>query len=168
MKVIALSLACLAAVAAECALLRPFGLSIARAEVHVAVILFFALRCHTLEGALGSFAAGYFIDVLSGQPSGLYVFTAVLTFLLARFVAPFVDVRTAKGFAPLAAAIDVMHGLIVWGLVSLVTPAEQSRDAMLGSVLATAGLTAIAALLIWPVLRSIENFFRKPETGLLL
>jgi len=166
MKVLFISLASLALVAVECALVRALGLSVARIDVHVAVVLFLALRCQTLEGAAGAFAVGYFFDVLSGQPSGLYVFSAVLIFLVARLLSPFVDVRSAKGFAPLAAAVDLLHNLAaVW----LATIGAQgiSRAAAFGAIWPTAALTALAALGVWPLLRSIENLFKKPERGLL-
>jgi hypothetical protein len=105
--------------------------------------------------------------VLSGLPSGLYAFTAVLVYLVARFIVPFVEVRSAAGFAPLAAAVGVVHGLIVWALVALTSAEGVDRSAMLGAVLPGALLTLVAALLMWPLLRWIENRFRKPETGLL-
>lgn len=167
MKVLLISLASLALVALECALLRPLGLSVARIDVHVAVVLFLALRCQTLEGAFGAFAVGYFFDVLSGQPSGLYVFTAVLTFLIARLVSPFVDVRSIKGFVPLSAAIDLLHNLAALSLASL-GASEVSRAPAFAAIWPTAGLTALAALLVWPLLRSIESLFKKPDRGLLL
>ncbi|MGI5862743.1 MAG: hypothetical protein ACOX6T_11895 [Myxococcales bacterium] len=167
MKVVLISLACLALVAVECALLRPLGISVARADVHVVFVLFFALRCQTLEGALGAFAAGYFVDVLSGQPSGLYVFTSVLTFLLARLLAPFVDVRSVKGFVPLAAVIDLLHNLAAIGMLSLASPSTRLGP-VFSAMWPTAGLTMLAALLVWPLLKAIEGIFKKPERGLLL
>lgn len=167
MKLLTLWLVCLALVATECALLRPFGLSSARADVHVAVIVFLALRCTTLEGAFGAFAAGYVVDALSGLPTGLYVFTSVLAFLIARLLAPFVDVKKAGAFALLAALVDSLHNLAVWGLALLGTAPEADRGAILQAIPLTAGLTAVAALVAWPLLTRAEALFKKPETGLL-
>ncbi len=168
MKLATLIVACLALVALECAALRPFGLSVARADLAVAVVLFFGVRCQTLEGAAGSFAAGYFVDLHSGQPSGLYIFTAVLTYLVARLVAPFVEVRSARRFALLAAAMDVAHNLAAWGLLAAGGAPDVNRSEMLSAIPLTAALTAVAATLIWPVLRWIEAVFKKPETGILM
>lgn len=167
MKLATLAIACLAMVAIECAALRPLGLSVARADVAVAAVLFFGVRCQTLEGALGSFAAGYFVDLHSGQPTGLYIFTAVLTYLVARLVAPFVEVRSARRFALLAAGMDVVHNLAAWALLSTGAAPDVHRGEMLSAIPLTAALTAAAAALIWPVLRWLEAVFKKPETGIL-
>lgn len=168
MKLATLITACLALVAVECAALRPFGLSVARADLAVAAVLFFGVRCQTLEGALGSFAAGYFVDLNSGQPTGLYIFTAVLTYLVARLVAPFVEVRSARRFALLAAALDLLHNLAAWGVLSAgAAPELVDRGEMLSAIPLTAALTAAGAALAWPLLRGIEAAFKKPETGIL-
>ena len=168
MKLVAYLLASLLLLAVECALLRPLGLSVARPDVGVAVVLFLALRCHGLEGALGSAAVGYFVDVLSGQPSGLYVFAAVLTFLLSRLVAPFVEAKSALAFAALAAPIDALHNLAVWVLASLLgTAPGADRGPMLRAVPWSALLTGLAAPLVWLALRRLEGLFEKPDTGLL-
>jgi len=165
-KLFALLVCSLFLLALETALLRSFGLSVARADVGVAAVLFLALRSPTLEGAFGAAMVGYFVDVLSGQPSGLYVFAAVLTFLLARLVAPFVEARSALAFAALVAPIDALHNLTVLGLLSLAGTGA-SRAAMLGAIPATAGLTALVALAVWPLFRKVDGMFEKPDTGLL-
>ncbi|MBI5547579.1 MAG: hypothetical protein HY901_27160 [Deltaproteobacteria bacterium] len=167
MKLVSLLAASLGLLATECALLRPMGLSVARADVGVAAVLFFALRSQALEGAFGAAAVGYFVDVLSGQPSGLYVFAAVFTFLLARLVSPFVEAKSALAFAAVAAPIDALHNLVVWALSLVGTAPELSRAAMLRAMPLTAMLTALAALLVWPVFRRLEGIFEKPDTGLL-
>jgi rod shape-determining protein MreD len=167
MKLCLMLMACLGLTAVECAVMLPLGLSVARIDVAVAVVLFLALRSPTLEGAMGSFAAGFFVDVLSGQPSGLYVFTAVLTFLLSRLAAPFVDVRSAGGFALLAALVDALHNFAAWGLVLLAPLQGAGRTPMLAGIPLSAVLTALASLAVWPLFLRIEGLFRKPDTGLL-
>lgn len=167
MKLVAIVCFSLLLLALETALLRPLGLSIARPDVGVAAVLFLALRCHGLEGALGAAAVGYFVDVLSGQPTGLYVFAGVLTFLVSRFAAPFVEARSAAAFAALAAPIDALHNLAVWGLTLVAAAPGTSRAAMLRAVPLSALLTALAALLVWPAFRRLEGLFEKPDTGLL-
>ena len=37
---------------------------------------------------------GYLLDLMSGQPTGLFTFLAVFTFLVGKLVASLVDVRT--------------------------------------------------------------------------
>lgn len=167
MKLAALLAGTVLLLAVESALLRPLGLSVARFDVGVAAILFFALRCHTLEGAFGAAVTGYVVDVLSGQPSGLYVFAAVLSFLLARLVAPFVETRSAFAFAAVAAPLDALHNLTVWGLCLVGTAPGDQRPAMLAAIPASAGLTAAVSLLLWPLFRRVNGAFEKPDPGLL-
>ena len=167
MKLVSYLLASLLLLSMEVALLRPLGLSVARPDVGVAAVLFLALRSHGLEGAMGAAAVGYFVDVLSGQPSGLYVFAAVLTFLVSRLIAPFVEAKSAVAFAALAAPVDALHNLTVWGLSLVGTAPGADRGAMLRAVPLSALLTALAAPLVWLTLRRLEGMFEKPDTGLL-
>jgi hypothetical protein len=167
MRFIALSIVSLILLSIECAVLRPLGLSVARADVGIAAILFFAVRCPTLGGALASASIGYFVDILSGQPSGLYIFSAVLTFLISKFIAPFVEIRSAIGFGVLVGAVDAFHNLAAYGLVVLGTHPGTSRGPMLYAIPLTAGLTTIAAIATWPILRRTDAIVRKPDTGLI-
>lgn len=167
MKLLVTILVALVLLAVETALLPAFGFSIARFDVSVAVVMFLVVRAQTLEGAVGSFFAGYFLDVLSGQPTGLYAFTAVLMFLIGRIFAPLADVRSAVAFVPLVFVADLLHNLLTWMLVSLATPEGISRSAMLGGLFATAALTALVAAPIWLLLARLEKALTKPETGLL-
>jgi hypothetical protein len=167
MKLASLLAAALFFLALEGALLVPLGLSVSRVDVGVSFLVFFALRLNTLEGALGAAAVGYFMDVLGGQPSGLAVFAAVLTFLVARLTAPFVEAKSALAFAAVCAPLDAFYNLTAWALCLVGTPPGQSRSAMLRSVPLTAALTALAALLLWPALRRLLAAFEKPDTGLL-
>ncbi len=168
MKLLLTILVALVLLAVQTAVMRAFGFAIARFDVSLAVVMFLAVRAQTLEGAVGSFFAGYFLDLLSGQPTGLYAFTSVLMFLFGRVFAPLADVRSAPAFAILVFAGDLLHNLVAWGLVSLATPEEISRSAMLGGLPASAALTAMAAIPVWLILAKIEKAFSKPETGLLL
>ena len=168
MKLLCITAFCLLLLALESALLHVFGLSIVRADVAVAVVVFLSLRAQALEGAVGSFFAGTFVDILSGAPNGLYAFTAVLIFLIGRFVGPFVDVRGSLGFALLLLAVDAVHNAIAWGLICLGTGTTASWSAMLYAIPATAALTAGCALLMWRPLRSIDAAFSKPDNGGLL
>ncbi len=163
MKLIAISVLALLLLAVECALLRSLRLSIARADVGVVLVLFFALRCPVLEGAIGSAVIGYLVDVLSGQPSGLYVFTAVLTFLFSKFVAPLAEVRSTTVLAALAGCLDVLHNVTTFGLVRLSGQRGVSYLSMVGAICASAGLTFLTGWLIWPLLKKIDALFKKPD-----
>jgi rod shape-determining protein MreD len=129
----------------------------------VVLVLFFALRCPVLEGAIGSAVVGYLVDILSGQPSGLYVFTAVLTFLFSKFIAPLAEVRSTTAFALLAGCLDVLHNMTAFALVRLSGQRGVSYLSMLWAIFASAGLTLLAGWLIWPLLKKIDVLFKKPD-----
>lgn len=168
MKLLLTIIAALVLLAVQTAAMRAFDFAIARADVTLVVVMFLAIRAQTLEGAVGSFFAGYFLDVLSGQPTGLYAFVSVLMFLVGRVLAPLADVRSAPAFAVLVFAADLLHNLVAWGLVSLATPDGISRGPMLAGLPGSAALTAVIAVPVWVLLAKIEKWNSKPETGLLL
>jgi hypothetical protein len=166
MRVAALLACCLVLLGLACAANRLLGLAVARVDVAVVVVAFLALRAGTIEGALGAFAAGFFVDALSGQPSFLYVFTAVASFLAARTAFPRLEGESALSFALAAGALDLFHNVVAWLLVLLTSPEGVSRSRMLAALPAAAGLTAAAALLCWPLLDAVDARARKPEKGL--
>ena len=62
---------------------------------------------------MSSFAVGYLLDLMSGRPTGLYTFLAVLTFLLGRLVGVAGGrALGARRFALFAMGADVGHGLL--------------------------------------------------------
>ena len=63
-------------------------------------------RAGLLEGAVASYAVGYLLDLMSGQPTGLYTFLGVFTFLAGRLIDSLLDVRgaTLKGWGRRARA----------------------------------------------------------------
>lgn len=168
MKLVSFAALCLLLLSVEVALLPLFDLSVARPDVAVVMVVFLALRAQPLEGAVGSALAGYFVDVLSGQPSGLYVFTAVLVFLVCRLVVPFVEVRSAWGFALVLLGVDALHNLLAYGLLAVATSGNPGRAAMLHAVPKSAMLTAVSALLLFRPLHAVDALFNKPESGGLL
>jgi len=167
MKLVLVTLLTVLLLAVESALLRPLGVGPARLDLQVAIILFLALHGSTLEGAFGSFLVGCLVDLYSGQPSGLYAFSSVVVYLGGRLVAPFVDVRSAWRFAPLAGVLDLLHNLVAWSLVLFTTAGGADRSAMLAAMPTTACFAALAALALWPLLNRLERLFKKPERGLL-
>lgn len=147
-------------------LLQSFGASALRVEVTVILVAFLALRASTLEGALGAFGLGYLLDLVSGQPTGLFTFLGVMTFLLGRMAAALVDVRTGAAFLPFVMGLDAVHGLLAAFFTWMTSrdPAATSSLSMLPwQVLAT----AVAALCLYPLLRRIDPGSDRPEVGAL-
>jgi hypothetical protein len=153
--------------ALESVLVKYLGLTLARIDVTVAVVAYLSLRAGLLEGASGAFAVGYLLDLMSGSPTGLYTFLAVLTFLLGRAARSVVEVRGAGGFALYAMGMDTVHGLLAL-LVTWLT------SKTLGvAVLSPAGLplevflTGLAAFCLYPLLRRFGPSVERVEPGLL-
>jgi hypothetical protein len=153
--------------AVESVLVKYLGLTLARIDVTVAVVAFLSLRAGLLEGASGAFAVGYLLDLMSGRPTGLYTFLAVLTFLLGRLARSLVEVRGPGGFALYAMGMDAVHGLLAL-LVTWLT------SKTLGvAFLSPAGLplevvlTGVAAFCLYPLLQRFGPAAERVEPGLL-
>ncbi|HXX32191.1 MAG TPA: hypothetical protein VEJ89_15930 [Myxococcaceae bacterium] len=151
----------------ESVVVKYLGLTLARIDVTVAIVAFLSLRSGLLEGAAGAFAVGYLLDLMSGRPTGLYTFLAVLTFLLGRIARSLVEVRGALGFAVFALAADAVHGLLAlavtwltsktWGMGAL-SPAGLPLEVL---------LTGAAALCLYPVLQRFGPVAERAEPGLI-
>jgi len=149
----------------ESVVVKYLGLSVTRIDVTVAVVAFLSLRASTVEGAFSSFVVGYLLDLMSGRPTGLYTFLAVLTFLVGRLAAS-VDVRSVLVFVIFTMAADLGHGLLAI-FFSWLT----SRDAAFGSTLSAlplqVALTGLAALALYPLFRKFDSGGERSEVGLL-
>ena len=153
--------------ALESVLVKYLGLTLARIDVTVAIVAFLSLRAGLLEGAFGAFAVGYLLDLMSGRPTGLYTFLAVLTFLLGRVARSLVEVRGMVGFALFAMGADAVHGLLAllvtwltsktWG-VAVLSPAGLPLEVV---------LTGAAAFCLYPLLQRFGPVAERPEPGLL-
>jgi hypothetical protein len=120
-----------------------------------------------LEGGCGAFAVGYLLDLMSGRPTGLYTFLAVLTFVLGRSARSFLEVRGPAGFALFAMGMDVVHGLLAllvtsltsktWG-VAVLSPAGLPLEVL---------LTGLAAFALYPLLQRFGPAGERIEPGLL-
>jgi hypothetical protein len=153
--------------ALESVLVKYLGLTVARIDVTVAIVAFLSLRAGLLEGAAGAFAVGYLLDLMSGRPTGLYTFLAVLTFLLGRIARSLLEVRGAGGFALFAMGADAVHGLLALGVTWLTsqTPgmAALSPTGLPLEVL----LTGVAAFCLYPLLQRFGPVAERVEPGLL-
>lgn len=153
--------------ALESVVVKYLGLSLARIDVTVAIVAFLSVRAGLLEGASGAFAVGYLLDLMSGRPTGLYTFLAVLTFLLGRAARSFLEVRGPAGFALFAAGMDAVHGLLAllvtsltsksWG-VAVLSPAGLPLEVL---------LTGVSAFCLYPLLQRFVPVAERPEPGLL-
>ncbi|MCP3060751.1 hypothetical protein LXT21_18355 [Myxococcus sp. K38C18041901] len=155
----------LALLTLESVVVKQAGLVLGRIDVTVVLVAFLALRATLLEGAFSAFAVGYLLDLMSGQPTGLFTFLAVFTFLVGRLVSTFVDVRGALSFALFAMGADVGHGLLAAFFTWLTVKDGGTAPALAGLPLQVA-LTGAAALALFPLLRRFEAAQDRPA-GLL-
>lgn len=68
----------------ESSLPRVLGLSLMRPMLVIVLVLHFALRLNTTEGALLALVGGFLQDAASGLPTGLAAFAAVALFVAVR------------------------------------------------------------------------------------
>ena len=151
----------------ESVVVKYLGFAVTRIDASVAIIVFLALRANTLEGAFSSFAIGYLLDVLSGQPTGLYTFLGVLTFLLSRLAASLVDVRTAPSFALFTMGADLGHALLAAFFTWLTSKTPIGSLLSLSSLLVQILLTGFTAVALYPLLRKFDPGTERPEIGAL-
>lgn len=145
----------LALLTLESVVVKQAGLVLGRIDVTVVLVAFLALRATLLEGAFSAFAVGYLLDLMSGQPTGLFTFLAVFTFLVGRLVSTFVDVRGALSFALFAMGADVGHSLLS-AFFTWLTVKEGSTASLLSGLPLQVLLTGAAALALFPLLRRFE------------
>jgi len=153
----------------ESVVVKYLGLSVTRIDVTVTIVAFLALRANTVEGAFSSFAVGYLLDVMSGRPTGLFIFLAVFLFLLCRLAASLVDVRSGLGFALFAMGADAGHGLLAAFFSWMVSNggAAGIASSLTGLPLQIA-LTGVAGLLLYPLFKRIDPGNDRPQVGVLL
>jgi len=156
MKLVLCVLLALAMLTLESVLVKYLGMSITRIDVTVALVVFLALKFSMLEGAVASFCVGYLLDAMSGKPTGLYAFLAVLTFVLARVAASLVDGRSRFRFALFVMAADLGHGLLAALLTWLVAKDGSAPMASASSLPLQMVLTGIAAVFLFPLFQKLD------------
>ncbi len=165
MRFVAFSALALLLLSVEAVLVRTFGFEVTRIDVGLALVVYAALRCTTIEGAFSAFSVGYLLDVFTGRPTGLYPALAVLVFLFVRAGGLVVDTRSRGPFALFVAAATVGHALLAV-FFSWLTSTAGGQVLSLSGVPLQVILTTLAGLAMWPLLRKIEPGER-PEPGLL-
>ena len=151
----------------ESVVVQQLGLAISRIDVTVVLVAFLALRASTLEGAISSFSVGYLLDLMSGQPTGLFTFLAVFTFLVGKLVVSLMDVRSRAAFVLLAVGLDAGHGVLASFFTWLTTKDSASWSLLSGLPLQVT-LTGAVAVFLYPLLRRFEaSQDRSSSAGLL-
>ncbi len=150
----------------EAVAVKTFGFQVTRIDVTLALVVFLGLRAHTVEGAFSAFTVGYLLDVFTGRPTGLFPFLSVLTFLVVRLAGNFVDARARGLYAILTGGATFLHGLIAF-LLTWLTSREGGGVASLTGLPLQAVLTALAAFVLWPVLKKLDPGQDRPEPGVL-
>jgi hypothetical protein len=150
----------------ESVVVKYLGLTVSRIDVTVAIVAFLGLRASIVEGAFSSFAVGYLLDLMSGQPTGLYTFLAVFTFLICRLAGSLVDIRSGLSFALFATAADLGHSLLAVFFLWL-TSREAAVTSLLSGLFLQLPLTGAAALCLFPLLNRIDRGRDQSEVGLL-
>jgi hypothetical protein len=151
----------------ESVIVQRAGLVLSRIDVTVVLLAFLALRATLLEGACSAFAVGYLLDLMSGQPTGLYTFLGVFIFLLCRLVYSLVDVRGPVAFVLFTMGADVVHGLLA-AFFGWLTVKDGSATAVLPGLPLQVALTGAAALALFPLLRKLEVRNERTQAGGLL
>ncbi len=165
MKTLLLLLVALLLLAFESVVVMELGMTLTRVDVTMALVVFLALKASKVEGALGAFGIGYLLDVMSGHPTMLYPFLAVLVLLLVRAAAAVIDTHSRAAFAITTAAAAAGHGLLAFGFTSITALSGQgvSLRGMPLQVVLSAGF----AFVVWPALKRLDFGQDRPEPGVL-
>jgi rod shape-determining protein MreD len=167
MKLLTTVLLALLLLTVESVLVKYLGFAVARIDVTVVLIAFLALRASLVEGAIAAFAVGYLLDLMSGQPTGLYTFLGVLLFLLGRLSDTWFSVRSAGAFVLFSMAADVAHGVLSRFFSWMVSKGAPAFSSQMGSLLGQVMLTGAAALVLYPLLNRLESDADRSRTSML-
>lgn len=164
MRMIGLVVLALFLLTVQSVVLQSVGALSLRVEFTVMIVAFLSLRATRGEGATCAFALGYLLDLMSGRPTGLYAFLAVLIFLIGRGFSSIVDIRTPVAFALFVAAADTVHGLLAAAFMGL-TLKGPGAAALISALPGQVLLTGLASLLLFPLLRRLDPGTDRPQVG---
>jgi hypothetical protein len=165
MKVVATVLLAMLLLAIESVVTKYLGMAVTRIDVTVVIVVFLALRAGTLEGAFSSYAIGYLLDLMSGRPTGLYTFLAVLLFLLCRLAASLVDARSARTFSAFVIAATAGHGLLAAFFTWL--SSQGGAATALSALPVQVILTFASSWVLYPLLNRLGLSQERQEPGFL-
>lgn len=130
-----------------------------RPLLHVPLLIFFALRLNTIEGAILSFITGTLVDFTTPYPAGLAAFTDVSLFVLARVVIGAIRTESIVFEASVAALLTALFHAMTWGLRSVfgATMTSLSGTSWFSGHLVACLATAMLTPLVFTVARRIER-----------
>lgn len=132
------------------------------------VVVWLGMEAPIAEGAMGAAAIGWVLDALSGAPSGLHAFLAVLLFLGSRLASTLLDVRGRAAFGLACGAGTFLFGLAALVLRRVSSPPEAAPGwPVAGRVALEAVFTGLAAPAVRALLLGLDRLMEPEETGLL-
>ncbi len=129
------------------------SLNLAPPEFGLLAVLYmaYAVKESTYQGAAGSVALGYVMDLLCGAPVGVFSFVYVVLYFLFRLLSGKVFARSVVVQTALGAAISALAGVTVVSLDEWLSPVNHSW-ASLSQIPMQAFVTGITAPLYFYVL----------------
>jgi rod shape-determining protein MreD len=140
-----------------------FHLKVARADLLLIVVLYLALHDEVVQGAALSAVAGYFSDLTSATPAFLYTFLAVLTFIVVRLGGSALKTEGGVQSAAVAFGASLVHSFVATLVFGFFTGAGMHFE--LAPLIWSAIGTAVAAPVVFYVLRRLDSNFMHAETG---
>ncbi|TMA30059.1 MAG: rod shape-determining protein MreD [Deltaproteobacteria bacterium] len=163
LRIVLVILVCVALGVIESVVPFLFHLTAARPDLLLIVVLYLALHDDVVEGAALSAAAGYLSDLTSATPAFLYTFLAVLTFVVVRLGGSALKTEGGVQSAAVAFGASLVHSLIATLVFGFFTGAGFHLE--IGSLLWSAIGTAIAAPIVFSILRRLDAGFLHADTG---
>jgi rod shape-determining protein MreD len=141
-----------------------FHLRAARADLLLSAVLYLALHDDVVQGAALSAVAGYLADLTSATPACLYTFLSVLTFVVVRTAGSALKTEGGIQSAAIAFGASLIHSAVAALLLSFVVGGGYSFQ--ISPLLWSALGTAVAAPVVFAVLRRIDKGFLQAERGI--
>ncbi len=148
----------------QTALPAALGLSMARIDLVLCIVLWLGLTAPVIEGALLALWCGYVTDLYAGGPPMLFGFLAVMTFVMARLFAAQLAGEGWTFAAALAFSASALQGTLAFALLWIFRSVELGPSA-LWAIPTTAGLTALAAPACFGILGLVDRLFQRVESG---
>jgi hypothetical protein len=168
MRPVAAFLVALALASIQAGVLRFAGGGALPLALALPVVVYLGLNAGNVDGAVGAAAVGYVVDLMAAGPKGLMTFLAVALFLFSRLVAAALALQGRIGFALLTGVGTFLYGGVALLFLQAVSPAESAPGLLLlGRLLVEALATALASPLVYEVMRRVDGFFVREESGLL-
>ena len=124
----------------------------------VPLIIFMGVHEYALwRGALLSFGLGYLLDVFASAPIGLYTFSAVVVFVVARVAGVRLAAQTVLTKIALAFAFSLLEGFIVVVLTAIFGGDAARPRALATLVLPHAVSTALLSPAVFSVAQRIHQ-----------